>query len=70
MLPKKHSTSYLLLIAFVAGMSVMAIEMVISRLLAPYWGPSLFVWTNILGFIMVALTIGYYKIYSVDNILF
>jgi spermidine synthase len=56
----KRPLNYLLLTAFVAGMSVMAIEMAVSRLLAPYFGTSLFVWTNVLGLIMVALTIGYY----------
>jgi len=52
--------NYLLLTAFFAGMSVMAIEMSVSRLLAPYFGTSLFVWTNVLGLIMVGLTVGYY----------
>jgi spermidine synthase len=56
----KRPLNYLLLTAFIAGMSVMAIEMAISRLLAPYFGTSLFVWTNVLGLIMIALTIGYY----------
>ncbi len=55
----RRSNNYLLLTAFVAGMSVMSIEMAISRLLAPYFGTSLFVWTNVLALIMVALTIGY-----------
>ncbi|MEM7055640.1 MAG: fused MFS/spermidine synthase [Bacteroidota bacterium] len=57
---KKHSTNYLLLTAFAAGMSIMAIEMAASRLLAPYFGTSLFVWTNVLAIMMIALAIGYY----------
>jgi spermidine synthase len=56
----KKSTSNLLLAAFLGGMSVMAIEMVVSRLVAPYFGTSLVVWTFMLGLIMVALSIGYY----------
>jgi spermidine synthase len=56
----KRFLNPLLLTAFIVGMSIMAIEMAVSRLLAPYFGTSLFVWTNILGLIMVALTIGYY----------
>ena len=60
MFSAKRSTNYLLLTAFAGGMSIMAIEMAVSRLLAPYFGTSLFVWTNVLGIIMIALTIGYY----------
>lgn len=56
----KRSTSYLFFTAFIGGMSVMSIEMAVARLLAPYFGTSLFVWTNVLGVIMISLTIGYY----------
>lgn len=48
-----------LLVAFLAGVSTMAIEMTASRLLAPAFGTSLAVWTNIIGVMMVALCIGY-----------
>ncbi|MEN0015991.1 MAG: fused MFS/spermidine synthase [Bacteroidota bacterium] len=54
-----HKT-YLLWTAFVVGMSVMAIEMAASRLLTPHFGSSLYIWTNIIGVIMLALTVGYY----------
>lgn len=48
-----------LLVAFLAGVSTMAIEMTASRLLAPAFGTSLAVWTNIIGVMMVALCVGY-----------
>ena len=39
---------------FFAGMSVMAIELGASRLLAPYFSSSQIVWTIIIGTIMIA----------------
>jgi spermidine synthase len=45
--------------AFVTGAAVMTVEMSATRLLAPYFGTSLFVWTNVIGVIMVALALGY-----------
>ena len=48
-----------LIIAFLAGVSNMAIEMTASRLLAPAFGTSFAVWTNIIGVMMAALCAGY-----------
>jgi spermidine synthase len=52
--------SFLLATAFISGMTIMALEMSASRLIAPYFGTSLFVWTNIIGITMISLSIGYY----------
>lgn len=47
-------------IAFFSGLSVMGIELTASRLIAPYFGTSLFVWTNVIGVILAALSLGYW----------
>ncbi|HDS11367.1 MAG TPA: hypothetical protein ENN77_00495, partial [Candidatus Wirthbacteria bacterium] len=56
----KKKTRFLTFTAFCSGMTIMAIEMTASRLMAPYFGTSVFVWTNLLGIIMAALSIGYW----------
>lgn len=43
---------------FFAGMSLMAIELGASRLLAPYFSSSQIVWTVIIGAIMIAMALG------------
>ena len=45
--------------AFLTGFLVMTVELVASRILAPYIGTSLFIWTNLLAIILAGLSIGY-----------
>lgn len=54
------SRRFLFLTVFITGMAVTAIELTASRLVAPYFGASLFVWTNIIGVVLLALAVGYY----------
>jgi spermidine synthase len=49
------------LTAFIAGASIMAIEIVASRILAPVLGNSIVVWSSLIGVILAALSYGYLK---------
>ena len=49
---------FLYLTEFFSGMSVMAVELGASRLLAPYFSSSQIVWTIIIGTIMIAMAAG------------
>lgn len=53
-----QSKLYLYLTEFFAGMSVMAVELGASRLLAPYFSSSQIVWTIVIGTIMIAMALG------------
>ncbi len=44
--------------SFFCGMSVMAVELSVSKLLAPYFGTSQIIWTVIIGLIMISLSVG------------
>lgn len=48
------------LIVFICGAVVMIFELVGSRVLGPYVGTSIFVWTSLIGIILGSLSIGYY----------
>jgi spermidine synthase len=52
--------SFLFAVVFVSGMAVMAVELTAVRLLAPFFGASLFVWTGVIGVVLGALSLGYW----------
>lgn len=58
MKPILKNKVYLYLTEFFAGMSVMAVELGASRLMAPYFSSSQIVWTIIIGTIMIAMALG------------
>lgn len=58
---EKFMKKFLLeIIVFICGAVVMAFEIVGSRMLGPYVGTSIFVWTGIIGVILMCLSLGYY----------
>ena len=47
-------------VVFVSGAVLMALEIVGSRVLAPYFGNSIFVWGSLISVFLAALSVGYY----------
>jgi len=56
----KNKIGKLEIIIFTGGAIVMILELIGSRLLAPYLGTSIFVWASLIGIILGALSLGYY----------
>src|ERR687894_717493 len=50
----------LLAAVFLSGGVLLGVEMASSRVLAPYFGNSLFVWASIIGVILGGLAVGYW----------
>ncbi len=48
-----------LCLAFISGFIIMAIELLGGRILAPYFGSSIYVWGSIITVFMLSLSIGY-----------
>ena len=46
-------------IIFISGGAILALELLASRIMTPYFGVSLYIWTGILSITLVALAIGY-----------
>lgn len=48
------------IIVFISGAVVMILELAGSRILAPYLGTSIYVWTSLIGIILGSLSLGYF----------
>lgn len=57
---KKQLSIFFFVLAFVEGGAVMCIELCSAKILAPFFGTSIYVWASVLGITLAALTSGYY----------
>lgn len=57
--PNEAIWKYLTL-AFIEGATVMAVELFGAKMMTPYYGSSLIVWTTVIGITLFCLTIGYF----------
>ena len=48
------------IVVFICGATVMVFELIGSRVVAPYVGTSIYVWTSLIGVILASLSLGYY----------
>jgi predicted membrane-bound spermidine synthase len=56
----KSNRNLLFLLSFIEGASVMACELFSAKMVAPFFGGSLYVWAAVLGVTLFALMAGYY----------
>lgn len=59
-IPEKYYSTLLLIIAFFEGASLMATEIVSSKIISPFYGNSLYVWTSVFTVTIGSLTLGYF----------
>ena len=60
-----HSVSFferigLYITVFFTGASVMVIELLGTRMIAPFYGASIYVWSSLISVTMIALSLGYF----------
>jgi spermidine synthase len=48
------------LVIFCSGAAILALELLASRVMTPYFGVSLYIWTGILSITLIALALGYW----------
>jgi len=58
--PSGKRNAYLLLTVFMAGMTSLGVELSASRLLDPFFGNSIIIWANLIGLVLIYLSVGYW----------
>ncbi|MFL5764004.1 MAG: spermidine synthase [Bacteroidia bacterium] len=59
-MPVLKNKNFYFLLSFIEGASVMAAELIGAKMLAPYFGSSLYVWASVLAITLGGLAAGYY----------
>ena len=54
-----YNNLYIYLLAFTSGFSIMCIELLAGRILAPFFGSSVHIWGSIITVFMLSLSLGY-----------
>ncbi len=57
----RNPSGKLCIIAFFSGAVIMTLEIIGSRILAPFVGASVFVWTGLIGVVLASLSLGYWR---------
>ena len=57
---RRRSLSFYLVLSFMEGGAVMAAELLGARMIAPFYGTTLFVWSSVIGVTLAALAVGYF----------
>lgn len=58
--PRQIATNLLFIVSFLEGAAVMIIELLGAKIIAPFYGTSLYVWASVLGVTLFSLALGYY----------
>jgi spermidine synthase len=56
----KFFVAYLIFTVFLVGAIVMLIEILAARIIAPFFGSSVFVWTSVISVTLLSLALGYF----------
>ena len=54
------SKSKIILLALLEGFVVLSVEILTAKMLTPYFGSSIYIWTTVLGVTLIGLATGYY----------
>src|SRR5687768_7872650 len=57
--PRVVGAPYLRTLVFAGGFATIGVELTASRLLAPYFGSSTFIWSSLIGLTLAFLSLGY-----------